>query len=234
MKKLFVSLAVLFVLGLPAAVKADTVKIFQAPTTAANAGTGGPNQFDLDHYRAYTWSIRHTFAPGQTIVGARLIFTNIHNWDANANRLYVNMLDFARNTNHNAVDSVQDTNVDPTATNGGFSDYFDSPDALANGAEKVDLLTMSNLSMTPGTITHVFTQAQLLKLREFFSITDNTLAFGFDPDCHFWNNGIKFEMTLGTTTAPVPEPATMALLGTGLAGLYARRRRQRRKEQAAA
>lgn len=233
MKKLLVSLAVLFVLGLPAAVKADTL-IFQAPTTAANAGTGGPQQFDLDHYRAYTWSIRHTFAPGQQITGARLIFTNIHNWDANANRLYVNLLDYARNTAHNAVDSVQDTNVDPTAGNGGFSDYFDSANALANGAERMDLVTLSNLPTTGSTITHVFTAAQLNKLREFFSISDNTLAFGFDPDCHFWNNGIKFEITYTNGTAPVPEPATMALLGTGLAGLYARRRRQRRNEQTAA
>ncbi|MFA7485981.1 MAG: PEP-CTERM sorting domain-containing protein, partial [Phycisphaerae bacterium] len=37
-------------------------------------------------------------------------------------------------------------------------------------------------------------------------------GFGIDPDCHYYNDGIKFVIT----TTVVPEPATIGLLGLGL------------------
>jgi hypothetical protein len=51
------------------------------------------------------------------------------------------------------------------------------------------------------------------------------IAFGFDPDCHFWNDGIVFSFT--TKPTATPEPTTMVLLGTGLAGLYYNRKRKK-------
>ena len=56
MRKLFLLLAAVVVIALPAVASADTIT-FTAPATGANQGSGGPNQFNLDHHDAYTWRI---------------------------------------------------------------------------------------------------------------------------------------------------------------------------------
>ena len=85
-KKTLLSLVALVVLGIPATASANTFT-FNAPATGANQGSGGPNQFNLDHHEAYTWRIDNVNLAGQTITGATLTFTNIRNWDSNANML---------------------------------------------------------------------------------------------------------------------------------------------------
>lgn len=243
MKKLFVSLAALACLCLPAVVKADEFTFLPlAPPTAtgctslANGLRCTPtpaDMDDLDHHNVYTWRIDNVNLGGQVITGARITFTNIANWDTNPNRLFVHLLDTARNsgvrsfvddpTNSSPVTDIRDDFVDPRYHN--QSNWL-----VANGTADTFLFDRS-FTTTPQTFVYNFSAAQLQALIAYIANGGN-FAIGLDPDCHFFNDGIKIEIF--TANAPVPEPATLTLLGTGLAGLYYRRRRRQQAQRAAA
>lgn len=219
MKKFLVSLAALVVLGLSSSAKADTLTYTPNPVDLN----------DLDHHSVYTWRVDNVNLNGQTITGARITFTNIANWDNNANKLYIHLLDTAKQS---GVRSFID---DPNSNNNQVSMIDDFVDTryhnqsswlVANGTADTHLHTYVNLTTTPQTLVYNFSASELTALFAYIS-NGNNFALGFDPDCHFFNDGIKFEIFTSANT--VPEPATMALLGTGLAGLYARRRRQQKK-----
>lgn len=226
MRKLILLFAAVILTGLPVVASADTVT-FQAPITAPNAGSGGPRQLDLDHHRAYTWRIGGLDLTGKSITSATLTFRNISNWDRNPNRLFIHLLDSARNAGVSSFQDAPANQIPVIDINDDFAGqrYLNNP--LVNAGTANTFLTQESFSTTPGDFVYTFTADQLSVLSTYF-LNGSDIAFGFDPDCHFWNDGIVFSFNTCPAT-PTPEPATLALLGTGLAGLYYRRKRQQKK-----
>jgi PEP-CTERM motif len=85
--------------------------------------------------------------------------------------------------------------------------------------------------------TYQFTSSQMSTLTSYINGSGSdtgAITIAFDPDCHFYNEGISFTIeTNGSVgSSAVPEPASLVLLGTGLL-LSANRYRRRRSSKAA-
>ena len=235
MKRILVSLAALLILGLPTIASAD-VLTFSATPTAPNAGSGGPGQVDLDHHSAYTWRIDNVNLTGKTITKATLTFKSISNWDTNANKLFVHLLDTAKNSGIRSFTDASGSPVPQSQIEDDFAGSLYNSNPLVNPGTGNRKLFEQSFAYTNGRsvgqvpdFVYQFTADDIQVLSAFF-LNSSNIAFGIDPDCHFWNNGIVFQIET-QPNAPVPEPATMTLLGTGLASLYYRRRRQRAKAE---
>ena len=201
--------------------------------------------YDLPHDGAYSWGINFDLVEGQVITGAKLEIKNLYNEvDNEWNALWIDLLDNAPagikqyydggatsdadyfssgmelarlHWNEDNNDYMYQKKVNgrwtwvygPGINDGLYMQRAGGPDMLIDG-DRNNLVTID------------FTGQELAALTS--SLSNDNFGFGFDPDCHFYNCGIKF--TMKTKTTPVPEPTLLSLLGCGLLGLLFVRRKK--------
>lgn len=165
------------------------------------------NLDNLDHYKFYSWGISWVKPQGEIITEAKLVIKNIYDWTVEEG------------------DVLYTTLLDSPAT--GFKTFFDDQgggDAWAGQGPKVGEFTDPYGGQARGhDLVYTFSNLGLVDDLEQMVTNDNKFGFGFDPDCHYFNDGAYLKVT----TEVVPEPATMVALGTGIAALWRRRARNR-------
>ncbi len=181
---------------------------------------------DLDHHMAYTWRIDNINLSGMAITGATLSIANISNWDKNPNVLHLHLLDTAINPGVGSFVDDKTGSIPVSDLTDDFSNprYHNDPKWLvANGT--ADTFLANPTFTTTGVNYTLNLSADQLQTLGAYIANGNDIAFGLDPDCHFFNDGVKFTMSL----TPVPEmdalyPLVGLIVAVGSTHLLRRRR----------
>ena len=155
--------------------------------------------YDLDHAYHYAWNI--DLGTSNDIVAASITLNDIYDWRYGNDEdvLFVNLLDdwfgpygpsyvyHERDNTSSTMNEFGDQNLITT---------LEVTDDIGIGSENAKTITIN------------FNSDQLVKLNEY--AVDGKIALGFDPDCHFYNSGVSFSVTV------VPAPGAILLAGFGM------------------
>lgn len=159
--------------------------------------------WNLDHFFYYTWGIDWTMPAGERITSATLTIENLNDWKQpdEGNHLFVHLLpgNEVSKPNH-AGDSWVRVGIDLQWPSDAFGSrgFAFTPYVDAGPGEE--------------TLTYKVPDAELSWLET------GRFGFGFDPDCNYWNDGVKLTITTASASAilPIPVPAAVLLAGLGL------------------
>ena len=169
------------------------------------------DMYDLDHHNYYTWVIDLGFTSTEEgIQEAELSFTDITNWRGGLPEdvLFIHLLDPCSSVSAGLYTGF-DSSIEQI-------DYFDGQGVLIDAWHDttIPLYLQENLTYSINADT-----PDLLNALNQYAL-DGKIAFGLDPDCHFYNNGVKFSVI----TNPAPGAILMGSFGIVIVGWLRRRK----------
>ncbi|MGC8863238.1 MAG: hypothetical protein ACP5R5_10750, partial [Armatimonadota bacterium] len=180
---------------------------------------------DLAHANYYIWGINWTRPANEVITGATLTYLQIWDWTVETDHLYTHLLDTVVDPNGPGtapnwrnMSGYQTITIKRTDNQGGGDNFagqgvmlgdWNDPKGGSNGKYAVDL-------------------SYDIPADKFGWLADGNWGFGIDPDCHYYNCGVRLVVT--TRPQPcsmIPEWNTLLLSLVGLGGTGALRRVRR-------
>jgi VPDSG-CTERM motif len=169
------------------------------------------NLGDLNHHSVYTWRIDNINVNPNLIKSVTLTFTSIRNWDGNPNILHLHLLDTAKRSGvRSFIDDPSGSAPVVDYTDDFISTrYHNQSNWLVAPGTSDTFLTNQSFTLTPVNWSFTLSASQLAAFRSYVANGHN-VAFGLDPDCHFFNDGVKVTMNVPDTGS------TCALLGLAM------------------
>jgi len=184
-----------------------------------NDGSNKADLWDLDHTKYVTWGFKNITIPtGYVVKSASLSIDNIDNWSASenngGNKLFIQLLDSTLYRGNAPAGTARQFTDNTPGLVDAFASYSYSDHVKV--AEYTD--KDGGRGKTEDLLYDFGTLGLLDDLTKYIK-NGGTFGFGFDADCHYNNDGVKFEMDV--CRAPEGGATAVMLLASfaGLAGL---------------